>query len=108
MAFEVELSERAGRDFENAFRYIADRAPQNAKRWRTRMGQAFSQLASLAGSLGEAPESRDTQVQIRQMLVGSYRILYTIRGDVAFVLTIRHAAMQFLPADELSRMTDDA
>lgn len=54
--------------------------------------------------------NQDTKFEVRQLLYGRYRILYTLRGSVVFVLTVRHGARQFMTTEELetiSQLTTD-
>ena len=64
----------------------------------------------MAESFACAPENQDTKIEVRQLLYGRYRILYTVRGSVVFVLTVRHGARQLMTAEELetiSQLTTD-
>lgn len=101
MAYEVELSRRAGRDLTEAFEYIHARAPLNAVRWRKGLQQRLRSLERQPEAFGFAPENQDAKADIRQRLYGQYRILYTIRGETVFVLTVRHGARTFLTGEEV-------
>ncbi len=101
MAFTIELSRRAGCDIEEAFSYIRARAPLNAIRWRKGLEERIQFLKQSPEAFGFAPENKDSKVEVRQRLFGKYRILYTVRGDVIFILTVRHGARPFLPAEDL-------
>jgi plasmid stabilization system protein ParE len=101
MAYRIELSYRAERDIEEAFEYIHARAPLNAIRWRHGVEQRLLALERNPEGFGFAPENRDTRVAVRQLLYGQYRILYTIREKIVFVLTVRHGARLFLTGEEI-------
>ena len=48
-----------------------------------------------------APESVFFKEEIRQLVYGQYRILFTVKGDTVYVLRVRHGAMEYLkPEDE--------
>lgn len=59
----------------------------------------------MPGSFELAPESQDATIEVRQLLYGRYRILYTVRGSTVFVLTVRHGARQFMALEELEDFT---
>ena len=101
MAFTIEFSERARRDLHEIVQYIHRDSPAAATRWRRKLLKRLSVLESMAPSFGLAPENEFTRCEVRQLLFGRYRILYTVRHDVAFILTIRHGAREFASADEL-------
>jgi len=101
MAFKVELSRRAERDIEEAFEYIHADAPLNALRWRKRLEQKLRILERTPEAFGFAPENCDARVEVRQLLFGRYRLLYTVRSPTVFVLTVRHGARLFLSGREV-------
>jgi plasmid stabilization system protein ParE len=101
MALKIELSSRAKRDIEDAFEYIRADSPGNAVRWRRRLEEKLKRLARMPEAFGFAPENHDAQSDVRQLLFGRYRILYTLRRDHVFVLTVRHGARLFLTGEEI-------
>ncbi|MFM9960279.1 MAG: type II toxin-antitoxin system RelE/ParE family toxin [Planctomycetaceae bacterium] len=106
MAFQVELSRRAASDIEEIFEYIAveSDAPLNAARWRHGLEAQLRRLSHLAGSMPLAEENHYAPCELRQMLFGKFRILYTVQFEVAFVLTIRHGHRLPLSPAELNRI----
>ena len=96
MRYRIELSRRAECDSEEAFLYIRERAPLNAVRWRHGLEAKLRVLERMPASFALAPENQDTTIEVRQLLYGRYRILYTIRGSTVFVLTVRHGARRFM------------
>jgi plasmid stabilization system protein ParE len=101
MAYRIELSRRAERDIEDAFEYIRADAPLNAVRWRRGLEDRLRILGQTPEAFGFAPENQHAKALVRQLLFGRYRILYTVRGQAVFVLTVRHGARQFLTAGEI-------
>lgn len=99
MAFATELSARAAIDIEEAFTYIYNRAPLNAVRWRKGLEERLEALKQYPEAFGFAPENKDAKTEVRQRLFGNYRVLYTIRGETVFILTVRHGAMKFLTGE---------
>lgn len=87
------------------FLYIQERAPLNAIGWRHGLEAKLRVLERMPGSFEPAPESQDATIEVRQLLYGRYRILYTVRGCTVFVLTVRHGARQFMAPEELEDFT---
>jgi plasmid stabilization system protein ParE len=101
MAFTVEFSFLARRDVDLIVAYIAARSPLNSARWRQRLHEKLRSLRKMPTACGLAPEDQVSGREIRQLLFGSYRILFTIYQTKVFVLTVRHGARRLLTADEL-------
>ena len=58
--------------------------------WYLGLIEAIEKLDELAERCPIAPEDVDIQRGIRHLIVGDYRVLYVIEGDVVSVLHIRH------------------
>ena len=106
MEFQVELSHRAACDIDEIFQFIAvdSDAPMNAVKWRRGLEEHLRRLTYLAGSLPFAEENRHAPCEVRQLLFGKFRILYTIDDDVAHVLTVRHGHRRPMSVAELNRI----
>jgi plasmid stabilization system protein ParE len=101
MAYRVEVSRRAERDIEEAFEYIYSRAPRNAIRWRGALQRRLQALETNPERFGLAPEDEAAKANVRQLLYGRYRILYTVREKTVFVIPVRHGARLFLTGDDI-------
>jgi plasmid stabilization system protein ParE len=101
MVYSVELSFRARRDLEQIVAYISANSPRNAARWRRRLQEKLRSLSTMPTACGLAPEDQVSGREIRQLLFGTYRVLFTIYQTKVFVLTVRHGARRLLTADEL-------
>ncbi len=65
---------------------------QEAKQWVRQLRKAVSQqLAIVPKGFSLAPEDDEFSEEIRQMVVGRYRVLFTIRGRKVHVLHVRGA-----------------
>lgn len=58
-------------------------------------------LTTMPEACGLAPENHHTLCEVRQLLFGQYRILFTIRDHTVFLLSIRHGARKEITGDEL-------
>jgi plasmid stabilization system protein ParE len=101
MAYRVEVSRRAEHDIEETFEYIRSRAPLNAVRWREGLQRRLRTLQTNPEGLGFAPENDAAKADVRQLLYGRYRILYTVREKTVFIITFRHGARLFLTGEEI-------
>lgn len=101
MKFTVEVTSRAEADLREIFLYIARDSPTNGERWLQRVGSAIRRLEQLPTRCRRAPESKVFRETVRQLLVGNYRILFTVRESTVFILHVRHAARRPLRPNEL-------
>ena len=63
---------------------------KEAKRWiRKLRGAITKQLSLIPKGLPVAPENDEFSEEIRQMVVGQYRVLFTIRKNRVHVLHVR-------------------
>ncbi|QDV53788.1 type II toxin-antitoxin system RelE/ParE family toxin [Gimesia fumaroli] len=104
MTFRVELSRRAETDIKGIYHYIRKRGPADPNTWKDGLEQKLSNLERFPEACSLAPENDYTQQEIRQALYGSFRIVFTIREQSVFVISIRHAARRFLQNDEIDKI----
>jgi plasmid stabilization system protein ParE len=95
MAFHVELSDRAQADIAAIYDWLRSQKAEDAgERWFVALREAITSLSTLPSRCPVAPESRESAVEVRQLLYGRkphvYRILFAVEGDVVRVLHIRH------------------
>lgn len=102
MRYRVELSSRARSELFDARDYLAEHAPEYVSTWLANMRRAVRSLRDMPERCAYAPERDLFELELRQLLEGSYRIIFTIEGQTVRVLHIRHAARQSLDpaADE--------
>ena len=105
MEFLVEIAEPAEKDIEEAYLWIYEQSPSRADKWYRGLCKVIFSLSELPKRCPIAPESRNLDREVRQLLYGRrrqmYRLLYEIRGETVFVLRLRHAARAYLPPDEI-------
>lgn len=105
MKFRVRVTDSA---LQNAIEIVEwirlQGAPLNAEAW-------FWELSDAMDSLSEFPErcplaienGQVADVEVRQRIVGEYRVLFTIRGTIVYVLHVRNAKMKPASPDDLRR-----
>ena len=71
-----------------------------ALRWYEGLMKAFHSLKKNPLRCPVAPESAFFEEEIRQLIYGKYRILFTVEGETVFVLRVRHGAMDYLKSED--------
>lgn len=105
MTYRVVIQPPARADIETAYLYIREADPAAADRWLERMEEAVRGLKRMPVRCAIAPESREFDEEIRQLLVGRrnsiYRVLFVIRGREVRVLHVRHGARRPMRRGEI-------
>ena len=96
MKYKVEFTYQAESEANAAYRWIANDAPSNALNWFEGLIQAIETLGSMPERCAIAPESEDIGQEIRHLIYGKYRVLFSIEDQTVFVLHIRHGAQKYL------------
>jgi plasmid stabilization system protein ParE len=106
MKYNLIIQPPALADLDEAYRWIAERSPENAAHWFNGFLEALHRLEQFPDRCGVAPESEQVGREIRQLLYGRragvYRALFVVEKDEVHVLHIRHAARSTMTPDELS------
>lgn len=92
MPYEVEIAESAAADLEEAFQWIRRRSPRSAERWRSELLERAVTLEDFPERCPLAPENENCRREIRQLIHGNYRLLFTVIGSHVYVLHVRHGA----------------
>jgi plasmid stabilization system protein ParE len=101
MAFRVEVTPQAEQDADAILEWLlSQHAGEAGIRWFLRLREAIDSLAEMPGRCALAPENASVPFEMRQLLYGRkphvYRILFTVEGDVVYVLRIRHGRRRHL------------
>ena len=100
MKFAVEITDTAWAEIEEAYDWLAQRAPSAAARWKDNLLAAIDTLETFPGRCSIAPESEYSEREVRQLLYGKrqrkYRVLFEIRDKMVVVLRVRHGARRLL------------
>jgi toxin ParE1/3/4 len=90
MARRVAWTEAAWRDLEHIADYIAEDSPGYAAAFVRRVRDQAGSLDEMAERGRVVPEVNDPAV--RELIVGSYRLIYEIHEESVFVLALIHGA----------------
>lgn len=99
--YRVEPTDKALVDAGEAYFWISEQSEKAALRWYEGLMRAFRSLEKNPFRCPVAPESAFFEEEIRQLIYGRYRILFTVEKETVFVLRVRHGARRYLkPEDE--------
>ena len=79
--------------------YIAQDNPEAARCWAEGIFASVKNLSSFPESGRRLPEVR--RKDLREIVMGNYRLIYRVKGEEIAVLTIRHFR-QVLPIEEVN------
>jgi plasmid stabilization system protein ParE len=96
----VKLTATAHAELDEACAWIANDSPQHAATFRRGVQAAVASLTTFPRRLPLAAESASFGREIRQLVQGSYRLLFEIDGNVVRVLHVRHGARRRLGEEE--------
>ena len=101
--YTVEITDAAFVGIRNEARQIAieRRAPENAKRWLERLWDAVDSLEHFPRRAAKAEEDGLVPYEVRQLVVGSHLILFTIDDDhrKVWIVGLRHGRRLPRPQD---------
>jgi len=88
--YKVILHSDAESDIESSFKWGCRAwGQENAKLWVRKLRRAIrKQLTSLPLACPVAPESEQLGISIRHLIVGRYRILFTVKGNTVTILHV--------------------
>lgn len=107
MSRHVVSSARADKEIEAAGQWWAQhRSAEQATRWVRGILKAIEGLANNAERHALALESNRFPFEVRQLLFGlgrqpTHRVLFTIRPECVYVLTVLHVAQDAVGLDDL-------
>ena len=105
MAYRVETTASAERDFWSCYDYIRKHSPIGALHWVDAFDAARTALEQDPGR-GQAPESEDSAEEIREKLFKTrhgrpYRILFVLRQDIVYLIHVRGPGQDLMASDEI-------
>jgi toxin ParE1/3/4 len=111
MTYQIYLSQRARRDVDDIHEWIAQHSPSGANRWYDSFREAMFSLESTAENKGLAPEAREFERPVRQVLFKTrkghtYRALFVGEGRRIQIVTVRGPGQPLLSVDEIFRSLD--
>lgn len=98
MRYEVVVQPAAEAELEECYRYIWKDAPERAARWRRLVISKALSLERFPTRCPLAPENGAFGYEVRHLIVGVYRLLFTIDHGArkVHILHVRHGARRHL------------
>lgn len=90
--FQIVVRPFAEQDLDEIAAYIAQDSPANAERFILKILRAIAKLEMFPHRYPLAPENVAVDFPIRHVIVKSYRVLFTIQGQVVRILRVYHGA----------------
>src|SRR2546421_1376657 len=100
MSYQVEITEKAQEEAREAMRWMSQSSPEKAALWYFEFLEKAQSLENFPARCPLAPESETYRREIRHLIFGKYRILFTIDDETVYVLRVRHQAQDTLKPDE--------
>ena len=98
MAFRVEITPIAEQQIEQSYLFYRQRNPDFVDRWFRGLMNTISTLQEKPRRCSFAFENEVFADELRQLLYGkgrsAFRILFTIRDEVVFILFVRYTAQE--------------
>jgi toxin ParE1/3/4 len=98
--YRVEPTDKALADAGEAYFWISEQSEGAALRWYEGLMKAFRSLEKNPLRCPLALESAFFEEEIRHLVYGKYRVLFTVEGETVFVLRVRHSAQEYLKPEE--------
>lgn len=95
----VDYTRAAAREIEEIEEWIAADSLEAAGRWIDGLLATVDRLERMPSRCPLAPENDEHANEIRQLIYGQYRILFTIRPGRVVILHVRHGARLPLRAE---------
>lgn len=100
MKYRVIIQPAVDHNIEAVYDYLWTDAPLYAERWLTGIYEAIFSLDQMPRRCTQAADAESWGIEIRQLLYGSHRILFTISGPEVHVLYLQHMRQQRLGKQE--------
>jgi plasmid stabilization system protein ParE len=101
MSYKVEITGKAQEEMREATRWIAQYSPERAALWHFEFLEKVDSLERSPARCSIAPESESHGKEIRHLIFGKYRILFSIEDETVYVLRLRHQAQDVLKPDDV-------
>lgn len=100
MSYQVEISERAQLEARSAALWMAQFSEAKATTWFFELSEAMQSLENMPFRCPLAPETESFGFEIRHLIFGKYRILFTVEDETVYILNVRHSAQKTLSPDD--------
>lgn len=92
MSYNVVIFPSAQQDIDQAYHWIVKHSPKAAARWHFDLLGAIASLETFPYRCSLARENEYFKDELRQLLCGKYRIVFTVKDEEVHVVHVRHVA----------------
>jgi plasmid stabilization system protein ParE len=92
MGYNVVIFPSAQKDIDQAFRWLVKHTPRGATLWHFELMEAIASLESFPFRCSLARENPYFRDELRQLLCGKYRIVFTVKDEEVHILHVRHTS----------------
>lgn len=100
-AFVVHVTRRAMNDLQAIYEWIAKDSVAGANAWLNAVQGEIKGLSHFPRRCGQAREAVAVGLDLRQLTVGRYRVLFVMDGAAVHVLHVRHSARDTADREDL-------
>jgi plasmid stabilization system protein ParE len=101
MRFKIDVHPQAVSELEGIHAYLSEFSSDAADRTFLLLKHGIVSLSDFPRRCPQAPESVGASVEIRHLVVGNYRILFSIIGQTVHIWRVRHGAQDHLDPGEI-------
>ena len=107
MAFRIDLTPQARDDACNAFEYIQTSSRRAADKWFSGLFRAIKSLEEMPYRCPSIPETQELKRPLRQLLFGTYRIIFEVtevddKVPTVKIIRIWHGFRDSIGIDDLA------
>jgi plasmid stabilization system protein ParE len=92
MSYNVVIFPSAQKDIDQAYRWLVQHTPKAATLWHFELMGAIASLEAFPYRCPLARENKYFKDELRQLLCGKYRIVYTVKDEEVHIIHVRHIA----------------
>ena len=92
--YKIEFSQESKRELEGFYLYIKEDSRQNAINWYFGMRDKIDTLDQSPARCPYADENDFHLYEVRNLIIGNYRVLFRIEGLTVQILHIKHGKMK--------------
>ncbi|MCP5127663.1 MAG: type II toxin-antitoxin system RelE/ParE family toxin [Gammaproteobacteria bacterium] len=97
MSYRVDITSEAGEEIEAIYLYIAEDSPDNAAHWYFAIHDKIQTLKDSPNRCPLAYENRFYDYEVRNLIFGSYRVLFRVQEKTVQILHVKHGARERTP-----------
>ncbi len=101
MKYEIDIRPRATADLDEIQENLSAYSEETANRTYTLIKDGILSLTDFPRRFALAPESARADIEIRHLIIGNYRVLYSIIGPKVRIARVVHAARRAIDPIEL-------